>query len=107
MFEIVIGILIGLVTGVIQFFLLYKFVTSVTGGKAGKKTVVFAVTQFMFPFAVLLLCAFLLTDSLMWVGIGAAVALISSAVIKFVLVSKQKDNKPAKKPKQEKLKQKQ
>ena len=105
MLNIIIGLVIGLVTGVIQFYLLYKFVTSVTGGKAGKKTVIFAITQFMFPFAVLLLCAFLLTDSLMWVGIGAAASLITCAVIKFVFVSKQKSSetkgKQKKKPKTE------
>jgi len=88
MLNIIIGLLIGLVTGTIQFFLLSKFVTSVTGGKPGSKTVIFAITQFFFPFAVLIICAFLIGDSLMWVGIGIASALIISAVIKFVFVSK-------------------
>jgi len=96
---ILLSLLIGIVTGVIQFYLLYKFVTSVTGGKQGIKTLIFAITQFIFPFAVLLLCAFLLTDNLMWIGIGAAASLIISAVIKFFLVpdfgkkSKDKSNK--------------
>ena len=88
MLNIIIGLLIGLVTGLIQFLLLSKFVTSVTGGKPFSKTVIFAITQFLFPFAVLIICAFLIGDSLMWVGIGIASALIISAVIRFVFVSK-------------------
>jgi len=87
----IIAVIVGLATGVVQFFLLYKFVTSVTGGKMGIKTLIFAVTQFLFPFAILVICAFLLPDSLMWVGIGTAVSLIASAIIRFVRVSKQKD----------------
>ena len=86
-----ISLLIGGATGVVQFFLLYKFVTSVTGGKTGTKTIIFAVTQFLFPFAILVICAFLLPDSLMWVGIGVAAALITCAIIRFVKVSKQKE----------------
>ena len=86
----VIAVLIGLVTGVVQFFLLYKFVTSVTGGKAGMKTLLFAMTQFLFPFAILVICAFLLPNSLMWVGIGIAASLITCAVVRFIKVSKRK-----------------
>ena len=88
MLIIILSIFIGLVTGVIQFYLLYKFVTSVTGGKSGIRTLLFAITQFLFPFAVLVLCAFLLTDNLMWVGIGAASSLIICALIKFVFMQK-------------------
>ena len=86
-----VSLVVGGATGVVQFFLLYKFVTSVTGGKAGTKTIIFAITQFLFPFAVLVICAFLLPDSIMWVGIGVAVALITCAIIRFVKVSKQKE----------------
>ena len=85
---IILSIFIGLVTGVVQFFLLFKFVVTLTGRKSGSKTVLFAITQFLFPFAVLVLCAFLLTDTLMWVGIGAAASLIICAIVKFVLTSK-------------------
>jgi len=99
------GLFIGAVTGAVQFFLLIKFVFAVTSGKFNNKTVLFAVTQFLFPFAVLLICGFLFIDSLMWVGIGMASALIISAVIKFILLpkdtkSKTKSGKKAvKKPK--------
>jgi len=82
--SVITGLLIGAVTGVIQFFLLMKFVFSVTSGAFGNKTVLFAVTQFLFPFTILILYGFLFREGLMWVGIGMASALIISAVIKFV-----------------------
>ena len=97
MSNIVIGLIVGIITGIIQFYLLSKFVTTVTGGKSGSKTLIFALTQFLFPFAILIICAFLIGDSLMWVGIGIASALIIGAVIKFVIVSKlpaKQDTKP-------------
>jgi len=91
--NIIIGIIIGLAAGTLQFYLLYKFVTSVTGGKMGTKTLIFAVTQFLLPFTVLVFIGFFMPDGLMWVGIGAAAALITCAVIKFISVSKQKSAK--------------
>jgi len=89
----VLGFLIGIASGVVQFFLLLKFTTAVTGGKINGKVAIFAITQFLFPFAVLLLCAFFLNEKLMWVGIGMAAALIISAVIRFLTVSKSKKPK--------------
>jgi hypothetical protein len=86
-----IGILIGIPTGVVQFYLLFRFVTSVTGGKFGSKTIIFALTQILFPFAVLVTVAFLLPDSLMWTGISTGAALICSAIVRFVLTSRAKD----------------
>ena len=88
--DIIIGLFIGIATGVVQFLLLLKFVLSVTGGKFGNKTVLFGITQFVFPFAVLVACAFLIGDKLLWVGIGIASALIICAVIKFIKVSRSK-----------------
>jgi len=87
----VIAAVVGLATGVVQFLLLYKFVTSVTGGKAGSKTLLFAITQFLFPFAILVICAFILPSGLMWLGIGAAASLVTCAVVKFVFMTKKKD----------------
>jgi len=77
-----------LITGIIQFLLLQKFTGAVSLGKITNKTVIFAITQFLFPFAVLVLCAFFLTNNLMWVGIGIAASLIACAVVKFVIFSK-------------------
>jgi len=86
----VLGLAIGAASGVIQFYLLMKFTGSITGGKPGSKTVIFAITQFLFPFAILLLCAFFLSESLMMIGIGMAAALIVSAVVKYIIYSKTK-----------------
>jgi len=84
------GIAIGVVAGVIQFFLLMKFTGAVTGGKFNKKTVLFAITQFLLPFAVLLICAFFLEGELLLVGIGIASSLVLCAVVRFIMVSKAK-----------------
>jgi len=88
--RVVLGLAIGAASGVIQFYLLMKFTGSITGGKPGGKTVLFALTQFLFPFAVLLLCAFFLSESLMMIGIGMAAALIACAVIKYIFFTKTK-----------------
>jgi len=90
MLKLIIALLVGLATGAVQFYLLFKFVNNVTGEGIGKKTILFALTQFLFPFAVLVICAFLLPENLLWVGIGIAVALIIFAVVRFVRVSKEK-----------------
>jgi len=82
------GFVIGAVSGTVQFFLLSKFTGAVTGGKSGKRTVLFAVTQFLLPFAVLLSCAFLLSDGLLLVGIGMAAALIVCAAVRFFITSR-------------------
>ena len=95
----IIAVLIGLATGAVQFFLLYKFVTTVTGSKVSNKTIIFALTQFLFPFAVLVICAFLLPHSLMWVGIGIGVSLVTCAIIKFLVKPKKKDLTKAEKKK--------
>jgi len=86
-----IAIIIGIIAGIIQFYLLQKFTGAVTMGKITNKTVIFAITQFLFPFAVLVACAFLIGDKLLWVGIGIASSLIICAIIRFIKVSKSKD----------------
>ena len=98
-FSVIIAVVVGIATGAVQFFLLYKFVTSVTGGKIGTKTLIFAVTQFLFPFAILVILAFMLPNNLIWAGIGIAASLITSAVLRFIKVQKQKDL-PTKKQKE-------
>ena len=90
--HIMLGFFIGVASGVIQFFLLLKFTGALSGGKISGKTIIFAITQFLFPFTILLLCAFFLSESLMWIGIGMAAALIACAVARFILVSKSTKN---------------
>jgi len=83
-----IAIVIGIITGIVQFYLLQKFTGAVTMGKITNKTVIFAITQFLFPFAVLVACAFTIGDRLLWVGIGIAASLITCAIIKFITVAR-------------------
>jgi len=84
----VIGFGIGAVTGVVQFILLSKFTTNATGGKSPSKTVMFALTQFLLPFSVLLISAFLLDGNILPIGIGIAAALIVCAVVKFLIYAR-------------------
>ena len=77
------GFGIGAVSGAAQFWLLSKFTGSVTSGKFSSRTVLFAVFQFFLPLAVLLCCALLLFESLIWTGIGMAASLIICAAIRF------------------------
>lgn len=88
--EILVGLLIGFASGAVQFYLLQKFVGTISKGKITNKTVLFAITQFLFPFLVLVVCGFFFGDVLMWVGIGMAVALITGGVLRFVGVFKKK-----------------
>lgn len=84
------GFIIGAISGLVQYWLLSKFTGNVTRGKASGKTVLFAITQFLLPFVVLVGVAFLLPDDLMFAAIGMASALIVGAVIKFFFASKAK-----------------
>ena len=85
-----IGFFVGVASGVVQYLLLQKFTGFVSKGKLNGKAIMFAIVQFLFPFAVLVACAFLLGESLMWVGIGMAASLIICAVVRFVITAKNK-----------------
>jgi hypothetical protein len=82
------GFLIGAISGSVQFFLLMKFTRAVTGGKFGKKAVLFAVTQLFLPFVVLIGGAILLEAELISIAIGIAAALIGGAVIRFIITTR-------------------
>ena len=79
-----IGFIIGVISGAIQFFLLTKFTGSVTRGKLTGKAVLFGLVQFLLPFAVLVSVVFLLPDELIHTAIGMATSLLASAIIKFI-----------------------
>ena len=83
-----IGLIIGAGSGVLQFFMLSRFTKAVTGGGLDKKAVLFGVCQFLLPLIVLLICAFLLRDALLWAAIGMVVVLVSFSFVKFVLTKK-------------------
>ena len=88
------GLIIGVPSGVLQYYLLLKFTSAVSSGKVGTKAVIFALTQFLLPLVVLVISAFFLGESilgenfLMWIGIGMAASLIICAVAKYLIVNK-------------------
>ena len=89
------GLIIGAASGVLQFWLLSKFTAVVTdgntaGGKLNNKMVLFAVSQFLLPLLVLLGCALLLFDGLLWAGAGMAASLIICAAARFLISRRQR-----------------
>ena len=88
---LLLGLIIGAASGFVQFCLLAKFTKAATGGAMSKKAVLFGVCQFFLPIAVLLGCAFLLRDALLWAAVGMAAVLIIGAFVKFILTKKQGD----------------
>jgi len=80
-----IGLIIGVVSGAVQFLMLGKFTASVTGGSFNKKSVLFAISQFFLPLVILLGCALLYRKGLLWAAIGMTVALISCSAVRFFL----------------------
>ena len=79
-----IGLIIGAVSGVLQFWMLTKFTKAVTGGGFSGKTALLGVSQFFLPLIVLLGCAFLLNNALLWAAIGMIAALVVCALARFL-----------------------
>lgn len=77
------GFIIGAIAGTVQFIILSKFTGSVSKGEVKKNTVLFAILQFLFPFIVLLGCAFFLYESLIWTGTGIVASLVICAAVRF------------------------
>ena len=82
------GLIIGIASGAVQFLMLAKFTSSVTGGSFNKKTALFAVFQFALPFAVLVFCALFIQGGLLWAAIGMTASLMLSAFIRFIINTK-------------------
>jgi len=80
-----IGFLVGVCSGALQFWLLTKFTGPAASVKKQHKTLFFALSQFLLPFCVLVGCAFFLSASMLWVGIGMAVSMIICAIIKLII----------------------
>ena len=80
-----IGLVLGAASGVLQFWMLARFTKAVTDGGLDRKAVFLGVFQFFLPLAVLIVCAFLLRDSLLWAGVGMAGSLSLLALIRYVV----------------------
>jgi hypothetical protein len=89
------GLVIGLCCGVIQFFLLRRFVRSVTSG--GKPAVGLGILQLLLPAALLLGCAFFMPANLIWAATGIVIPVIGGSLIQLFLPgSRKKDPEPPK-----------
>ena len=92
----IVALVVGLLSGFIQLFLIIKFASMLTGGMMGMKCMLLGILQFVLPAVVLIGYALLWRENLIWVGTGMVAALIVGAIIKLV-ISKHKlkgsDNK--------------
>ena len=80
----VVALLIGAASGFIQLFLIIQFATLVTAGKLGIKSILYGILQFILPAAILIGCAFLWPENLIWAGTGIVAALLVGTIIKLV-----------------------
>jgi hypothetical protein len=79
------GLVIGIIAGGFQFWLLSKFTKRVTGGSLTASAVLVGLAQFLLPFAVLIGMAFLRRQDLIWAAVGVTGALIGGVLIKFIM----------------------
>ena len=82
------GLMIGVASGLLQFYMLSRFTKAVTGGSLNTKAVMLGIGQFITPLVVLLICAFLLNNALLWAGIGIVAALTICALARFIFAQK-------------------
>ena len=82
------GLIIGVASGALQFWMLARFTKAVTGGGFGKKAVIFGICQFFLPLVVLLVCAFLLSGALLWAAVGMIAALVIPSFTRFMIKKK-------------------
>ena len=86
-----VGFIVGVASGAIQFWMLSKFAFLLSGGIMNVRTVLFALAQFLFPFAVLLGCAFLIINDLIYAGVGIAATIITCALVRFIRAKKRQN----------------
>lgn len=87
-----IGILIGVLAGALQLFLLYRLTKAIGGGGKNGFIALFAAVQFFVPAAALLLCALLFPDKLIHCGVSLVAVLITGALTIF-FISKGREKK--------------
>ena len=84
------GLIIGAVSGAAQFWMLSKFTKAVTGGALNTKTVSLGLSQFFLPIIVLVGCALLFKDGLLWAAVGMICVLVGCAFVQFLRSHKQR-----------------
>jgi hypothetical protein len=80
-----VGLLIGIVAGAFQFWLLSKFTKLISAGHISAKSIALGLLQFFLPMGVLIGMAFIIRQDILWAGIGITASLLISAVTKYVL----------------------
>ncbi len=83
-----IGLSIGIVSGLLQFWLLTKFVKGITSGSVDIIYMSMGIVQFLLPAAVLVGVAFLRRQDLLLAGTGMAGVLIIGAILKYVVFAR-------------------
>jgi hypothetical protein len=82
----VIGLSVGLVAGVVQFWLLSMFTKRVTGGALSPSTILLGFLQLLLPIAVLLGVAILRREDILLTGVGITGALFVGVLVRFILM---------------------
>jgi len=75
-----IGLVVGVISGTIQFLLLKRFTALATGAGIDIKCVLLGLSQLLLPFAVLAGIAFLRRQDIIWTGVGISVSLMIGAL---------------------------
>ena len=86
--HMLIGLIIGIASGAVQFLMLASFTSAVTGASQNKRTVLFAVIQFAMPLVILVACALFIEGSILWAAIGMTASLMLCAFVRFILSNK-------------------
>ena len=89
-----VGLLIGLAGGVLQYILLRKLAKRLSAGMPGGGLGWIIALQFLIPAPVLGLCAAVRTDDLLYAGIGITAVIIGGSLTEFIIAlrrSKKKD----------------
>ncbi|MEL4107100.1 hypothetical protein AAFA46_09715 [Oscillospiraceae bacterium WX1] len=80
-----IGLLVGIIAGAIQLYMLMQFSAFISKGIMHGKALMFGALQFFMPMIVLLGVAVFRRQDLIWAAIGMSGILLVGAVVKFVI----------------------
>lgn len=80
--EAMIGLAVGIIAGVIQYWLLSRFTAYISKGEMHIKGILLGMLQFFLPMGVLVGIAFVKQSYLLWTAIGITVSLLLCAIIK-------------------------
>lgn len=88
-----IGLLIGLAGGAIQYIFLRKLAKRISTGSAGGNLGLIIALQFFVPAAVLGLCAVIRAGDLLYAGIGITAVIVGGSLIEFIIAMRRSGKK--------------